>query len=173
VSALTVPALCASLLLLLAGAQKVVDPTMTVGALRAMGLPAPPWLVRGGAALELGVGSTAIAVGGVVPWALVAASYSAFAVFVVVALRRGTAIGSCGCFGREDTPPHPIHVGLDLALACVAAAATTIDDALLDELSQAPLGGAVAGGLALLALHLTYTSFVALPRLLALARSVR
>ena len=172
-SALTVPALCASLLLLLAGAQKVVDPTMTVGALRAMGLPASPRLVRLGAALELAVGAVAISVGGVVPWACVAASYAGFAVFVVAALRRGTAIGSCGCFGREDTPPHGIHVGLDLALACIAAAATTIDRSLLDELSDAPLGGAVAVALALLALHLTYTSFVALPRLLALARSAR
>jgi hypothetical protein len=40
--ALTGPALVAAALLALAGAQKVVDPTMTVGALRALGLPAAP-----------------------------------------------------------------------------------------------------------------------------------
>ena len=46
--ALTGPAIVAAALLALAGAQKLVDPTMTVGALRALHLPSSAWLVRAG-----------------------------------------------------------------------------------------------------------------------------
>ena len=121
--ALTGPALTAALLLAFAGAAKAVDPVMTVGALRALGLPSSRTWVRIGAAAELLVGLLAAAVGWAWVWWLVAASYLAFAAFVVAALRAGTMVGSCGCFGREDTPPHPIHVVVDVALAATAAAA--------------------------------------------------
>src|SRR5690606_18072277 len=97
----TAPALAIAALLVLAGAQKVVDPTMTVGALRALRLPSSPLLVRAGAAAEAALGAAALTVGGPVLWALVAISYLAFAAFVTAALRSGTMIGSCGCFGRE------------------------------------------------------------------------
>src|SRR3546814_14242722 len=103
--ALTLPALVLAALLALAGAQKVLDPTMTVGALRAMRLPSSPLLVRVGSAAELVLGVAAIVVGGAVLWWLVAVSYLAFAGFVLAALRKGTMIVTCGCFGREETPP--------------------------------------------------------------------
>ena len=77
--ALTGPALVAAALLALAGAQKLVDPTMTVGALRALRLPSSPWLVRLGSAAELALGVAAIVVGGAALWWAVAASYLAFA----------------------------------------------------------------------------------------------
>src|SRR3546814_12878959 len=115
--ALTLPALVLAALLALAGAQKVLDPTMTVGALRAMRLPSSPLLVRVGSAAELVLGVAAIVVGGAVLWWLVAASYLAFAGFVLAALRKGTMIGTCGCFGREETPPHWSHVALNVVLA--------------------------------------------------------
>ena len=60
-------------------------------------------------------------VGGPVFAALVAVSYLAFAGFVVVALRSGAPISSCGCFGKVDTPPSLVHVVIDLVLAAVAA----------------------------------------------------
>ena len=105
-SALTAPALVAAGLLVLAGAQKVLDPAMTVGALRALGLPSAPALVRVGAATEMVLGASALSTGDPALWVLVAVSYLAFALVVVAAIRKGTMIGSCGCFGREDTPPH-------------------------------------------------------------------
>ena len=52
--------------------------------------------------------------------ALVAVSYLAFAGFVIVALRSGAPISSCGCFGKVDTPPSVVHVVLDVAFAGVA-----------------------------------------------------
>jgi hypothetical protein len=61
-------------------------------------------------------------------WALallVAASYLGFALFVVSALRSGKPVGTCGCFGRADTPPRPKHVVINALLATGAAAAAS------------------------------------------------
>jgi hypothetical protein len=164
---LTGPALTAALLLVFAGATKAVDPAMTAGALRALGLPSSKILVRLGAAAELLLGLLAVIAGWVAVWWLVAASYLAFAAFVVAALRAGTMLGSCGCFGREDTPPHPLHVVIDVALAATAAAAAVRDvGAPLDAIADAPGEGLVVGGLSVLAVVLLYAAFVDLPRAL-------
>ncbi len=166
--ALTAPALVAALLLALAGAQKLLDPTMTVGALRALKLPSSPALVRLGSGFELALGVAAIAVGGAALWWLVAASYVAFGAFVVSALRHGTMIGSCGCFGREETPPHPSHVLLNVGLAGTAAlVAVRSPDAPIDALVDHP--GTAVGVVALsaVALFLLHAAFVHLPRALA------
>jgi hypothetical protein len=119
---LTAAAWVAAAVLAYAGGAKVLDPTMTAGALRVMGLPSSPGLVRVGAAAELALGVAAVVVGGAVLWGLVAASYVAFAVFVAVALASGRPVGSCGCVGRADTPPSLGHVAVDVALALAAAA---------------------------------------------------
>ncbi len=166
--ALTGPALIAAALLALAGAQKLLDPTMTVGALRALGLPSSPWLVRLGSAVELALGAAAIAVGGTVLWWAVAASYLLFAVFVVAALRSGTMIGTCGCFGREETPPHLSHVVLNLVLAATAAAvALTSPGAPLEALADHPADGVPVLALTAVSLFLLHAAYVDLPRALA------
>jgi hypothetical protein len=163
--ALTGPALTAALLLAFAGATKAVDPAMTAGALRALGLPSSRILVRVGAAAELILGLLALAAGWATVWWLVAASYLAFAAFVVAAMRAGTMVGSCGCFGREDTPPHPIHVVIDVALAATAAAAAVRGvGAPLDAIADAPGEGLVVAGLSVLAVVLLYGAMVDLPR---------
>ena len=170
--ALTGPALVAAALLALAGAQKAVDPTMTVGALRAMRLPSSPLLVRAASVGELALGVAAIAVGGTVLWWLLAASYAAFAVFVVAALRNGTMIGSCGCFGREETPPHWAHVALNVALAAVAVAvAVRSPGAPLEALADEPGQGVIVGALSVVALYLLYAAFVELPRTLTATKT--
>jgi hypothetical protein len=111
-----VTAVVAAGLLALAGGMKLVDPTMTVGALRHMGLPSGRRLVRLGSVAELALGTSAIVAGGAALWGLVALSYTAFTVFVVVALATGRPIGSCGCFGRVDTPPVWWHAAWVVAL---------------------------------------------------------
>ncbi len=169
--ALTGPALTAALLLAFAGAAKAIDPVMTVGALRALGLPSSRTWVRIGAAAELLVGLLAAAVGWAWVWWLVAASYLAFAAFVVAALRAGTMVGSCGCFGREDTPPHPIHVVVDVALAATAAAAAVVGvGAPLDAIADAPGKGLVVAGLSVLSVFVLYVVLVDLPRALRQTR---
>ena len=165
---LTGPALVTAGLLVVAGGLKVVDPETTVGALRTLGLPSAPLLVRAGAAAEAALGVAAIAVGGPVAWGLVAASYLAFGAFVTAAHRAGTMVGSCGCFGREETPPHPVHVVLDLALTATAVAvAATVDGAPVAGVADDPVAGAVVVALSALALHLAHAAFVELPRALA------
>jgi hypothetical protein len=172
VPVLTAPALVAASLLALAGAQKVLDPTMAVGALRALRLPSSPILVLIGSAVEVVLGVAAVTVGGAVLWWLVALSYLAFAAFVVAAMRSGTMIGSCGCFGREETPPHAVHVVLDLALVAAAAAvAVRMPDPPLDALIDHPGGGIVVAALAGLALVLLHAAFVELPRALGVGRA--
>jgi hypothetical protein len=123
-----------ALVLVVAGAAKVGDPSRTAGALRALGWPSAAGLVRVGAAAELLVGAGALVVGGPVLAGLVAVSYLAFAAFVAAALTSGTPIGSCGCLGRADTPPRPVHVVVDAVLAAgaLAAAGSGAADPLLD-----------------------------------------
>jgi hypothetical protein len=57
---------------------------------------------------------------GPIPAALVALSYSSFAVFVGVALWKGWPIASCGCFGRPDTAPTRTHGALNVAAVVTA-----------------------------------------------------
>ncbi|HEX6423119.1 MAG TPA: MauE/DoxX family redox-associated membrane protein [Acidimicrobiales bacterium] len=136
----------ASLLLLVAGAAKAADPSRTVGALAALGWPSPTVAVRAGAVAEAVLGALGLLVGGAVVALLVAASFAGFALFVAAALRAGTPVGTCGCFAREDTPPHPRHVAVDGALAVAAVAAAV---AAPDPLVDAPVASwALAAALA-------------------------
>lgn len=167
------PALVSAALLALAGAQKLLDPTMTVGALLALHLPSSPTLVRAGSAVELAIGAGAVAIGGSVLWALVALSYVVFSVVVVAALRSGTMLGTCGCFGRDETPPHATHVGFNLGLAVASAVAALAGRAGIEELPAPILPRLGVGGLLVLALVLVYACYVELPRLFAAASSVR
>ena len=169
-AALTGPALVLASLLAIAGAQKLVDPTMTVGALRALRIPASPLVVRVGSAVELALGVAAIAAGGAALWWAIAASYLAFAAFVVGALRSGTMIGTCGCFGREETPPHWSHVVLNAALAGLAALVAVRSPASpLEALVEEPAIAIAVVALAVVALYLLYAAYVELPRTLAAA----
>jgi hypothetical protein len=114
------PFLAISILLAVAGVMKVYRPGFTTGALRAVGLPANDRLVRLLGVAELGVGIGAVVAGGPLSAAAVGVFYLGFTVFVMVALRSGAPISSCGCFGSPDTPPGVGHVVLDLAATVVA-----------------------------------------------------
>jgi choline-glycine betaine transporter len=103
--------------------------------------------------------------------ALVAASYLVFAGFVIVALRRGTAIASCGCFGKVDTPPSVVHVALDVCFAGVAVAvACTGDVALREVLHAQPLAGVPFVLLLVVGVYLVFLAFTALPKTMAAVR---
>ena len=105
--------------------------------------------------------------------ALVALSYLAFAGFVVVALRSGSPISSCGCFGKIDTPPSIVHVVLDLAFAGVAAAAAVVGDvALPDVLGDQPLLGIPFLMLLVIGCSLVFLAFTSLPKTMAVVREV-
>lgn len=120
----------ATILLVVAGAGKVVDPTRTAGALTALGWPSSPRLVRLGALAETALGATALVVDSRVPRLLVAASYLGFTLFVMAALRADTPLATCGCFAQADTPPRPAHVVVTALLAgCAVVPGSPLIDA--------------------------------------------
>src|SRR5579885_1047817 len=98
------PYLAAAGLLVVAGVPKLSDPLPLVRALRQSGLPGSRWLVRGFAIVEVAVGLWSVVAPARLSAALVAAAYLIFTAFVVRVLRRGGILGSCGCFGKPDTP---------------------------------------------------------------------
>ena len=168
------PFLVASLLLAAAGALKAYHPAPTVGALRTMGLAVPAAAVRVGGGLEAALGVSAAVTGDRVLAALVAVSYVAFTGFVVLALVRRVPIGSCGCFGKEDTPPSPVHLVVNVS-AIVAATAVALGPggSLAEVLGDQPAFGLpflvfVAG-----AAYLSYLALTVLPQLNRLARASR
>ena len=176
-SVLAGPFAIACLLLAGAGALKAWKPGDTANALRAVGIPlsytASRVLVRAFGAAEVVISVVALLTGNAVASALVAMSYLAFAGFVAVALQRGTAIASCGCFGKVDTPPSVVHVVLDLCFAGVAAAAAiTGDVAVPDVVRGQPLAGVPFALLVATGVYLVFLAFTALPKTMAAVRGV-
>ena len=111
-------------LLLLAGAQKVADPQPLVRALTSMRIALGSSWIRVGALGECLLGGAALGSGSRVVAGLVATSYAIFTVVVVLALRRGGVLASCGCFGKRDIPATGTHAALTAAFALVALGAS-------------------------------------------------
>ena len=165
------PFAIAALLLVLAGAPKVVRPGDAVNALRAVGIPAPAIFVRILAVAEVAIGVDALVRGNRPSAVFVAVSYLAFAAFVVVALRRSTPIASCGCFGRADTPPTWIHVAINAAAAAFAVVVAIDPGAgLPDVLPDQPAAGIPFVVLVVCGTLFAYLAMSSLPRLLELVR---
>lgn len=100
------------------GIAKLVDPQPTTVAMRSAGLPASALLTTLLAGGEVVSGSLGLAGSAIAAW-IAAFLYLSFAVFTFAAVRNRIPVQSCGCFGRDDTPPTWIHVGFN----AVAAAA--------------------------------------------------
>jgi hypothetical protein len=116
----TVPFVAATAALGGAGVAKLFRPGDTARALRLAGFPVGQTLVRVGSAAEVVVAVVAFLAPRAVGGALVAAAYLGFAGFIALALTRGWALASCGCFGRPDTPPTRAHALLNLGAAAAA-----------------------------------------------------
>ena len=154
------PFLIAAVLLAAAGVAKTIDPTMTVGALRKFGIPVSSAAVRGLGAIEAVLALAAAITGARGLVLAVAGSYVVFSAFVVTARVRRLPIGSCGCFGRVDTPPSWLHVAINLAAAASAVGVAARDGGgLASTLDTQPLAGLPF--LALIAVG-TYAAFTAL-----------
>ena len=161
----------AALLLLVAGVAKLIRPADGFAGL--VGLRTRPAAVRLIGAIEAAAGTAALLAGGPAAW-IVGLMYAAFALVVLRAVLAGA--DSCGCFGRLDAPPSPIHVVGNLTLAAMsfaaAGAASPPVSAVVQAVGASPATGvALAAVIALLA-GLVLVSFTALPEALA-ARSSR
>ncbi|MGH9243724.1 MAG: MauE/DoxX family redox-associated membrane protein [Acidimicrobiales bacterium] len=172
--ALSGPFFAVCVLLALAGGFKIVRPRPTVGAARAVRLPASPQLVRVFGIGEVAVGAGAAATGWAPLAAVVAVAYAGFAGFVVAARRRGTAIQSCGCFGSDDLPPTRIHLVVNVAASLVAgAAAITRLDGAPSVVADQPLAGVPFVLLVGVTVWFLYLLLTALPAALHPSTSAR
>lgn len=161
------PFFVASALLALAGGAKLARPEPTVGALRSVGLPASRIVAQVLGTVELVVGSAALVLGGApIAW-LVAASYLGFAGFVVIALRTGGAVASCGCFGTDDSPPTSVHLVLNMLAAITAAGAALAGvGGLPDVIGDQPAFGLPFVGFVAMGTWFAYLALSVLPTLI-------
>ena len=156
------PVVAGAVLLVVAGAGKVRRPVGTVGALTSVGLRVSRAAVRLLGAVEIALGLAAIAVGGVVPTALVGLSYLGFTGFLVLALRKGGALSSCGCLGRPDTPATRTHAVVTAGLGTVALVAAGLGGVDPRQLSATGADMTLLAFTAL-ATWLVYLTFAVLP----------
>ena len=154
-----------SLLLLAAsGVSKTLDPDPTTGAMRSAGLPGSRGVSRFLGMAEVAAAGAGIAVGGV--WVGAAALlYLGFLVFTVAAVRRRLPIQSCGCFGREDTPPTMAHVVFN-AVAAVMLSVTALMSESPVPWSEPPAELVLYLLFAMLGAFLAYLVMAQLPRTL-------
>ncbi len=165
------PLFVALVVLTLGGVLKIVRPDDTANAMRAMGLPSHRALVRsmGGAEVALGL-STLVWAMPILAFA-VAVAYVAFAGFVLLALRRGLSIQSCGCFGRVDTPPSAAHLAVNLSAAATAVGwAVTADRSFVSQLGDHLAEGIPLLVLSLVGVYLVYVALTAFPETMAEVR---
>jgi hypothetical protein len=165
------PFAIAAALLVVGGVLKALRPHDTAIAIEKLGVAVPQWLVRGGGAAEAVLGVLALSVASTIAAALVGASYALFFAFVAVALARRLPIASCGCFGRADSPPSLVHLGVNLG-AVVAAVAVATDSGLapLDLVQRDLLEGAAYAVLVVVGVAAAALAVTTLPRLLVAAR---
>ncbi len=91
------------------GVTKIIDPLPSAGALRQASLPSSPSIARLLGGTEIAISILALGIGGI--WVgLAGLMFGAFTIFLLVAMVRDLPIQSCGCFGKDDTPPTVTHV---------------------------------------------------------------
>lgn len=172
VPALTGPVLVAAVLLLLAAPGKWRRPDDTVRALRAVRLPAGRLAVRGLALGELALAGAAVLAPSRPVLVLLAVTYLGFGAFVLLAMRTGTAVASCGCFGRPETPPSRVHLVVVLAAALAAGSAAGTGSAPLAVVLGSPWAGLPLLAAVGVGSWLAWAALSLLPQLLAAARPV-
>lgn len=157
----------ALVLLAASGVSKAFDPDPTRGAMNAAGLPSSMLLARLLGAFEVLAAASALAMGG---WwtASAAVLYLGFTWFTLAAVRRQIPVQSCGCFGREDTPPSVIHVVYN-AIAALALLVLVVTDAAAVPWSGPALTLVIFLGFGLIGGFLSYLLLAQLPRTLDLA----
>lgn len=123
-----------SILLIVTGAAKIVRPHDVTKALVDLGLPRVPAAGLMVGMVEVGVGVGALLFSGAL--AVQATLYAAFAIWVLVALRAEAPIASCGCLGRDDTPPTVAHIVLNILGAALSFAAVSGDGLVFESVLQ-------------------------------------
>ncbi len=158
----------ALLLLGASGVGKLVDWKPTSGALKSANLPSSRRWVRLLGSMEIGAAAIGLFIGGV--WMTPALLlYAGFTGFTVWALRRDVPLQSCGCFGKDDTPPTAIHVVYDAIATFALTFGVATGSAPIDWTS--PFGETLLVlGFAVIGSYLSYLLLTELPKTLSQAR---
>jgi hypothetical protein len=119
------PYLLAAVLLLVAGAVKLVRPRATAQALLDVGLPGGDTAARALGVIEVGAAVAALLAPASGGGLALAVCYLGFAGFLAHVLRRHPEAGSCGCAGATTVPPSRLHLVLNL-LAGATGVATAL-----------------------------------------------
>ncbi len=167
--ALAAPLYIVTGVLILAGLAKVRRPSATAAALQELSVPSPLVAARLLGAVEVVIGLGAIATGSRLLWLGVAISYAAFTAFVLWALADSSNVGSCGCFGREDTPATAGHAAFNAAAAALALISVA-DPVSLGELDLSIGAALIAFALIANGIALSIAALTILPRTLAKSR---
>jgi uncharacterized membrane protein YphA (DoxX/SURF4 family) len=154
-------------LLAASGVAKLVDPEPTTGAMRSARLPASNLITYILGTAEVVVAVASLAVGGVAV-AGAAVLYGGFTVFTFAATRKRIPLQSCGCFGRDDTPPSLIHVFFNLAATASLLALAPIGANPIDWALPA-LQLALYLGFTAIGVYVSYLMLSSLPQLLDLS----
>lgn len=153
------------------GIAKLRAPEATTPMLRALGLPARPWVARLLGVVELGIGTATFLLGGPVLAALTALVFAGFTVSILRLRSSTDGAVSCGCFGRASAPPSAVHVVVDGVAALVAAAAAMTEaPGFVDMRPDLPAAGVVYLLVVTVAIGLTVALLTALPEALTAAR---
>jgi Methylamine utilisation protein MauE len=172
-------------LLVLAGIAKAFRPGDTARALlelvpgrltRHGSLRAARLVVRVGAIVEAALGACALLSPRPVTAGLVAGSYVLFAAVVLSARAHGSALSTCGCFGRPDTPATWLHVAINVLLAAAAltvALTASSGATTVGALSHQPWAGMPLLFVSAVGLYLSYLALSPLATLEGARRLVR
>jgi len=167
VTSLFAPLLIVTGVLVVAGIAKLIRPSPTATALRALKIPKPLVAARLLGTAEVALGISAAMIGQSVLWAGVAVAYTVFTLFIFWALSGNEDVGSCGCFGQEDTPPTPGHAAFNAAGAALAALAI-VNPVSISDFDGTSTEALVATVLILTGIALSVAALTHLPRVLAL-----
>jgi hypothetical protein len=150
------------------GIMKLVDPEPTSGAMKAARLPSSNALSRLLGIVEIVVSLAGLAVAGT-SIMLAATLYTAFTIFTVAAIVFSIPLQSCGCFGREDTPPTMIHVTLNV-IATVALFVVFSQGRGPVDWTLPPLELSLYLGFTAIGVYTVYLLITRLPQVLATTR---
>jgi len=129
-----------ALLLLVAAAAKLRDPSSAMAALRRAGMPSSALIVRLLATCELAVASAALLLGGTVPAAALGLLHLAFAAFVFRLRQAAGPEAGCGCFGRAEAPADRLHVVVNVVASCLVGLAVLGSTPSLPSVLQERIG---------------------------------
>lgn len=130
--------------LVVAGLAKLRHPNAAAEAVAAADLPGGAAVVRAAAGVEVAVGLLCLVQPSPAACGLLALVYAGLAGFVLRAWRAPEPPASCGCAGSDrESPPHPVHVVIDLLLGLVGLAAAVSGPTAALDLAQGPAEAAV------------------------------